>query len=42
MPEDAFRKSYEEYDGDLFDIAEEFQVSIRAAQIRAKALKLLD
>lgn len=42
MPSEAFKKSFAEYDGDLVDVAEEFDVSIRAAQIRAKSFKLLE
>lgn len=40
MPEAPFKKAYEKYGGDLIDVAQEYFVSIRAAQIRAQSLKL--
>jgi predicted transcriptional regulator len=40
MPEESFTKSFQTHNGDLFDVAQEFQVSSRAVLIRAQSLKL--
>lgn len=42
MPESKFRECFEDRDGDLSAIADDFGVSIAAAEVRARSLGLLD
>lgn len=42
MPQDKFRDAFEELGGDIGEVADKFGVSTTAAQIRAKALKLIE
>ncbi|RSU62824.1 ImmA/IrrE family metallo-endopeptidase [Sphingomonas koreensis] len=41
MPADLFRHAYEAKNGDLWQIADQFRVSSKAAEVRAKDLGLL-
>ena len=40
MPKDKYEEQYKKYSGDLAKVSDAFDVSITAAEVRAKVLKL--